>query len=34
LDKKADLRAEEHAKSKQAQEKLQFEIDFLKRELE
>lgn len=34
LEKKSDLRAEEQAKSKQMQEKLQFEIDFLKKELE
>ena len=34
LEKKADLRVEEQAKSKQLQEKLQFEIDFLKKELE
>lgn len=34
LEKKSELRVEEQAKHKQAQEKLQFEIDFLKRELE
>ena len=34
LEKKADLRIEEQAKHKQVQEKLQFEIDFLKKELE
>ena len=34
LEKKSELRVEEQAKHKQVQEKLQFEIDFLKRELE
>ena len=34
LEKRADMRAEDQARSKQQEEKLQFEIDFLKRELE
>ena len=34
LEKKNDLRVEDQAKFKQLQEKMEFEIEFLKKELE